>query len=201
MRRYIPLILLYSRIPAGLAIVFCAWQQPAGYDMIITALLLYGVVSDFLDGFTARMWHLSTEHLRKADSNVDQFFWLAAAIGVYLVAPDFFSTIIWHIAILLALEVLAYVISLARFRNVVATHAILSKLWVVTLLATFIQVVLTGSSDSVFMACFWIGLISRLEIIAIMLLLKSWVNDVPSVYHAIRLRRGKTIKRNKIFNG
>lgn len=201
MRKYIPSFLLYSRIPVALAILILAWQQPGGYDIIIVALLIYGVVSDFLDGFTARMWHLSTEHLRKADSNVDQFFWLVTAVAVYLITPQFYHTYKWHIILLVIMEAAAYLISYIRFRNVVATHAILSKLWVVTLLCTFIQIVLTGDSGWVFMVCFWVGLLSRLEIIAIMLVLKNWTNDVPGIYHAIQLRKGKTIKRNKIFNG
>lgn len=201
MRKYIPSILLYSRIPAALAMILLAWLQPTGYAGIIIGILIYGVVSDFLDGFTARMWSISTEHMRKADSNVDQLFWLCAAAATYIIAPQFYHQYIWLIAALLILEGLAYLISYLRFRNIVATHAILSKLWVVTLLLTFIQVVYTGSSSTVFLTCFWVGLISRLEIVCIMLLLRNWVNDVPSVYHAIQLRKGKEIKRNKVFNG
>lgn len=201
MRKHIPLILLYSRIPAALAMLLLAWWQPDGFRGYIVAILVYGVVSDFLDGFTARMWYISTESMRKADSNVDQLFWIAAMAATYLVAPEFYHTYLWYIITLAVLEALAYLISYIRFRNVVATHAILSKLWVVTMLATFIQVILTGQSGWIFMVCFWVGLVSRIEIIAIMLLLKEWVNDVPGIYQALQLRKGKDIKRNKIFNG
>jgi CDP-diacylglycerol--glycerol-3-phosphate 3-phosphatidyltransferase len=34
-----------------------------------------------------------------------------------------------------------------------------------------------------------------------LLVLKKWTADVPSFYHAIQLRKGKEIKRNKYFNG
>jgi CDP-diacylglycerol--glycerol-3-phosphate 3-phosphatidyltransferase len=52
-----------------------------------------------------------------------------------------------------------------------------------------------------FEICFWLGLITRLEIIAIILALKNWANDVPSFYHSLKLRKGKEIKRHKLFNG
>jgi len=49
--------------------------------------------------------------------------------------------------------------------------------------------------------CFYLGIISGVEIMVILLILKVWTNDVPGIYHAILLRQGKTIKRNKLFNG
>jgi CDP-diacylglycerol--glycerol-3-phosphate 3-phosphatidyltransferase len=52
-----------------------------------------------------------------------------------------------------------------------------------------------------FELCLWIGLATRLEILAIVFTLKKWTNDVPTIYHAVKLRQGKEIKRNKLFNG
>ncbi|WP_374164563.1 hypothetical protein [Arcticibacter sp. MXS-1] len=46
-----------------------------------------------------------------------------------------------------------------------------------------------------------LGIVSRIENLAILLLLKSWESDIPSVVHALQRRRGKDIKRNKLFNG
>lgn len=163
--------------------------------------MIWGVISDFFDGFIARRVGTSTEKLRKADSNVDQVFWIAVIASTMLVAPSFYAENLLEILVLLFLETTAYVICFIRFKKVVATHAIASKLWVLTLLGMLIEVVLFGSSGILFTICFWVGLISRLEIIAIMLLLRKWTNDVPGIYQAIQLRKGKEIKRNKIFNG
>jgi len=69
------------------------------------------------------------------------------------------------------------------------------------LFATLIQLIATSSSTILFNICFVVGLITRLEIIIILLLIRQWTNDVPSVYHAFLLRKGKTITRNKLFNG
>jgi len=32
-------------------------------------------------------------------------------------------------------------------------------------------------------------------------ILKDWTNDIPSLYHAVLIRKGKEIKRHKLFNG
>jgi len=95
----------------------------------------------------------------------------------------------------------AYLISFIKFKKEVATHAILSKFWTLTIVGTLIQVILTCDSSVIFTTCFYLGVISRIEIISILLILKVWTNDVPSFYHAILLRKGREIKRNKLFNG
>lgn len=43
--------------------------------------------------------------------------------------------------------------------------------------------------------------IENYKLIAILPILKKWTNDVPSFYHSLQLRRGKEIKRHKMFNG
>jgi hypothetical protein len=92
-------------------------------------------------------------------------------------------------------------ISYIKFRKEVATHAILSKIWTLTIMAVLTQIVLSCESLFLFNLCFYLGMISRIEIMGILLILKNWTNDVPSVYHVVLLRQGKTIKRNKLFNG
>jgi hypothetical protein len=99
------------------------------------------------------------------------------------------------------MEALTYLISFLKFRKEIATHTIGAKIWTLLLFATLIQIILQCESSVLFEFCFWVGLATRLEIIAIILTLKEWANDVPTVYHSVRLRQGKAIKRNKIFNG
>jgi len=83
----------------------------------------------------------------------------------------------------------------------VATHAIASKVWVLIMFFTLLEIMSRGNSGTLFQIWLYIGLVTRLEIIAILLLLRQWTNDVPSVWHAVMLRQGKEIKRNKLFNG
>jgi hypothetical protein len=96
---------------------------------------------------------------------------------------------------------LTYLICFLKFKKEVATHSISSKIWTLILFATLIQIMTTCHSTTLFQISFYIGLITRLEIIGIIFILRKWTNDVPSLYHAVLLRQGKSIKRNKLFNG
>lgn len=199
--KYLPITLVYSRLLAAAIFLWVAYQQYPGYQTILISLLIYGLVSDFFDGYIARLLNVSNEHLRRADSAVDQFFWVAVITGTAFTSWNFYTSNWWMIVVLIALEALCYMVSFIKFKKEVATHAIASKLWVVTLFACFIDVIWDGNSTTVFYICFIVGVITRLEILAILFTLREWTNDVPSIYHARRLRKGKPIKRNKIFNG
>lgn len=98
----IPLILMYSRLIFGFVMLFLAWLKPDLFKSLITALIVFGLLTDIFDGIIARKLNISTQ---------------------------------------------------------------------------------------------------KLEIMVVLLILKEWTNDVPGIYHAILLRQGKTIKRNKLFNG
>lgn len=201
MLKRLPIWLVYSRLIVAALIILAAVYTPAAYKSIIVALIVYGLISDFFDGYIARLTNSSTEHLRKLDSTIDQFFWLSIVVATYLLSPEFYAKNSTLVIIILGLETATYIISFYRFRKVVATHAIASKFWVLSLLATFTDIIITGNSTTIFQLCFWVGLLTRLENGAILLVIRKWTTDVPSIYHAIQLRNGKTIKRNKIFNG
>jgi len=116
-------------------------------------------------------------------------------------SPDFFKQNMIRIIIIVVFEAACYALSFVKFKKEVATHAISSKIWTLILFVTLIQVIAAGNSIVLFTICFYLGIITRLEIIIILFLLKRWTNDVPTVYHAVLIRKGKPIKRHKLFNG
>ena len=197
----IPLALMYLRLAFGFIIVALSYFQVGSFRSIIATLIILGVLTDIFDGIIARRLNISSQRLRRMDSSVDQVFWICTLIGAIIVCADFFKINYIKLLILLIVEGLTYVVSFAKFKKEVATHAILSKIWTLTIMGTLIQIILSCNSLILFDICFYLGVISRLEIIAILLILKEWTNDVPSVFHAILLRQGKQIKRNKLFNG
>ncbi|HLV46549.1 MAG TPA: CDP-alcohol phosphatidyltransferase family protein, partial [Flavobacterium sp.] len=153
------------------------------------------------DGIIARQLNISTPKLRRLDSTIDQLFFISVAIATYIQCPDFFKENILKLTILIGAEALTYLICFIKFRKEIATHSIGAKIWTLTLFATLIQIILQCQSSVLFNICFWVGLATRLEIIAIILTLKKWTNDVPTFYHALKLRQNKEIKRHKMFNG
>ena len=169
--------------------------------MVAITLLSIGLLSDIFDGIIARKLQVSTQKLRRLDSTVDQIFFICVAVATYLQCPSFFKHNLNQILILLSFEVLAYVICFIKFKKEIATHSIGAKFWTLLLFALLVDVMIDCNADLLFQLCFYVGIVTRLEIIAIIFTLKNWTNDVPSFYHALQLRKGNQIKRNKLFNG
>jgi len=197
----IPSLLILSRVLFGIAIIALSLVQSLHFRNIIIVLMIVGLLSDIFDGIIARRLNVSNPTLRRLDSGVDQFFWLCIVAGCYITCPQFFKDNMLKICILIAMEAGCYAISYIRFGKEVATHAISSKFWTLILLATMVQVTATCSSVILFNICFYLGIATRMEIIGMLLIIKQWTNDIPTIYHAVLIRNGKEIKRHKLFNG
>lgn len=201
MKQHIPKGLIYFRLIAGLMIVLLSLLHVPYYTTIAILLLALGLLSDILDGIIARQLHISTQALRRLDSAVDQVFFIVVSVATYIQCPGFFNENAVWLIVLLSFEALTYLVSFFKFRKEIATHTIGAKLWTLFVFATLIQLITTCNSELLFIICFWTGIITRIEIIAIILAIKNWTNDIPTFYHAIQLRNNKVIKRHKMFNG
>lgn len=197
----IPVILIYSRLVLGLILVVLSWFRADNYKVLAILILTTGLLTDIFDGIIARKLKVSTQNLRRLDSSVDQVFFISVAIATYIQCPGFFNENALKLAILVGFEGLTYLVSLIKFRKEIATHTIGAKIWTLILFATFVQVISECQSVILFNLCFCVGLLTRFEIILIILTLKKWTNDVPSFYHSILLRKGIEIRRHKLFNG
>lgn len=197
----IPHLLIYSRVVIGLVIILLAIYPIAYSRQWIIFLIAVGLLTDIFDGIIARRMGISSERLRRLDSSVDQVFWVMVLIATCIISPLFYQLHLRQILLLLGVEAFTYLLCFVRFRKEVATHAILSKVWTLTIFACIIQSIAAGTPNWTFELCFYTGLVTRLEIILILLTIRKWTNDVPSLYHAFLLRQGKEIKRSKWFNG
>lgn len=197
----IPLILIYSRLFIGFIIVALSYYQITHYNIIAIILLSIGLLTDIFDGIIARKLQISTQNLRRLDSTIDQIFFVSVVFATFLQCPNFFYKNSISLLLLIGFEALTYLICFLKFKKEIATHAISSKIWTLILFAVLVQIMATCQSVLLFQICLYTGILTRVEIIGIILLLKNWTNDVPSIYHAWLLRKGKNIKRNKLFNG
>lgn len=198
----VPLLLIYSRLALGLAIIPIALFQVDHFPAIALTFLAIGLVSDFFDGYIARHLGVSTERLRRLDSTIDVIFFVGIGVATLIHCPDFLlREKALPVMILIVAEAMTYGVSYFRFQREVATHSIGAKVWTLFLFATLVELLLHCRSGILFEITFWLGLATRLEIAAILLVLRNWTTDVPSVWHALQLRKGKSIKRYKFFNG
>ncbi len=201
MKTQIPIALIFSRLIIGLIIIILSIIKIDNYKSMAITLLTVGLFTDIFDGIIARQLNISTQKLRRLDSTIDQIFFISVAVATYIQCPNFFKENALKLIVLLGLEGLAYLISFLKFKKEIATHSIGAKIWTLLLFATLIQIILQCQSTTLFNIFFWVGILTRLEIIAIILTLKKWTNDVPTFYHSLKLRHNKEIKRHKMFNG
>ena len=103
--------------------------------------------------------------------------------------------------LIIGMQAACYGISLLKFGKENCTHAWLSKLWAIFLLIAFAKLALTGLADGWFRAAVVVGFIAHLDVIGITLILPEWRHDVPSIYHAHLVRRGRPFRKFKLLNG
>src|SRR5215469_7221043 len=185
----LPKILIYSRFVVGPLLFLLSIIHISNYKSVAVGLVVFGFLSDILDGMTARYLRIPPEKLAKLDSTADEVFWLSVTAATFIQCKSFFVSNSIQLITLLGIECLTYIICFAKFRKGVAVHSIGSKVWTLAIFATFIQVILTGDSLVIFQICFYIGMIRCIEVIGIILILKTWTNDVRSLYHAISIRK------------
>jgi len=201
MKLNIPVYLILFRLLLAPIILLFAYYETTYCKTIIVTLMFLGLISDILDGIIARKQNISSERLRRMDSQVDMVFWLSLGFATYFLYPELIKANLAAIIAILAMEVACYIISLVKFKKETCTHAFLSKLWGITLLVAFTSLIGFNHAGFPFQLAIVMGLISHVDRILITLILPQWTHDVPSTYHAYLIRKGIVFKRNEYLNG
>jgi len=197
----IPIILIGFRFFLGPVMIFITYNQGNAARMLLVILLFLGILSDIFDGIIARKAGVSTERLRRMDSQIDVVFWLCTGWCAWLLNPEIIIHNRYAIITVFAMEGLTYVFSFLKFGKETCTHALLSKFWGITLFTAFVSMIGFGHGGIPLALAIIFGVISHIDVYLIILLLPKWTHDVPSAWHAWQIRQGKSIKRNKMFNG
>lgn len=197
----IPLILISFRLFLGPVMIFMTYNYGNAVRLLLVVLLLMGILSDIFDGIIARNTGVSSARLRRMDSQTDLVFWLCAGWCSWLLNPEIVITNKYAIITIFIMEGLTYLFSILKFGKETCTHALLSKLWGITLFIAFVSIIGFGYGSVAIALAIIFGIISHIDVYLIIFLLPKWTHDVPSAYHAWLIRKGKDIKRNKLFNG
>jgi CDP-diacylglycerol--glycerol-3-phosphate 3-phosphatidyltransferase len=187
-RALIPWVLVLLRPVLAAALVAGLATSTLG-DRFVLAACIAAFWADYFDGALARRWGTVTPELRKADSFSDTAFYLTLAVTTWKLHGDELRA--HATALILCLGSLGawIVLDAVRWRQFAGFHAWSAKLFGVGL---FVWTLLlyggatTGPTLAVVCA---LGCLSHVEGIAISLALKSYAADVPTVWHALRLRR------------
>jgi CDP-diacylglycerol--glycerol-3-phosphate 3-phosphatidyltransferase len=187
--KQVPLLLVWFRLVLGILVLAGSLFALPHWRVYALIGLIAGLLTDIFDGIIARRLGVATERLRRLDSAVDLVFFLAIGLALAVQSFGFFREHAGEMLLLLGAEALTYVVGYLKFKKEMALHTWGAKLWSVILVATLAQLIWTAAAPVLFPICFWLGLVTRLEMLLIILVLQKWAHDVPGIGAALKLRR------------
>lgn len=196
----IPVLLIAFRLLLGPVLIILTYNFGSEIRKELVVLIFLGLLSDIFDGIIARREGVSSEKLRRMDSQTDLVFWLCVAWCSWLLNPEIIKDNAVAIVVIFIMEGLTYVFSFMKFGKETCTHAFLSKLWEITLLLAFVGMIGFGYSGITFSLAVVFGIVGHIDVLLIILILPKWTFDVPSCYHAYLIRKNIPFKKNKLFN-
>ncbi|MGE4515059.1 MAG: CDP-alcohol phosphatidyltransferase family protein [Chryseobacterium sp.] len=196
----IPYILIAIRFILAPIIILLAYFKGEEYGFFILSLMYFGLLTDIFDGIIARKVGVSSEKLRRLDSQTDLIFWLSLGFAVYILNPELIKNEWKGILLILVMETLCYIVSILKFKKETCTHAFLSKMWGLSLLIAFTYLIGFQQAGWAFYFMVMLGFVAHVDVIMIILILPEWQYDVPSSYHAWKIKKGKKRKKSIFFN-
>jgi phosphatidylglycerophosphate synthase len=184
--RAVPAALTALRALLAPVVLLLALRAPV--PALFGACLTAAFLSDVFDGILARRLGVATPTLRRLDSIADTLFYVAATCAAWHLHRSALTDRLAPLALLAALEVARYLFDLAKFRREASYHMWSSKLWGITLFAGFFSLLALDSDNAAVSAAVYLGILADVEGLAISAVLRRWQSDVPTLWHALRLR-------------
>jgi len=183
------------RAALGPVVILTSLSKNPHAGAFLAALIVLALLSDVYDGLLARLWEVDTESLRRWDTRADTFFYLCVLIAALLRHPAAILGRCLLLAALLAAEAAQHLFAFFKYGRHASYHSVISKIWGLLMAAAMICL-LGFDLDGWFMdfAIAW-GILRNLQGLAMSLLLPSWHRDVPSLFHAFRLRSNEMARQ------
>ena len=182
----LPAILVSFRAALGLGLV--AFNFAIHYNIIFAIAIAAAMLSDIYDGVLARRWQVDTENLRRWDTRADTLFYLCVFVVSVTRYPEAFQNRWLIIAALITAEVIQHVFAALKYGRHASYQSILSKIWGLMMAGSMIALLGFGVNNWFMDLTIVWGICCNVQGLVMTLLLPTWHRDVPTLFHAIRLR-------------
>jgi len=184
-----PNALSILRIALAPVLLALAWN---GWHKIFVACLVFSFLTDALDGWLARRLHCQSEIGARLDSWSDIVTWLTLPVCGWWLERDVVRHEWPFLAVAIAFYLAAIGLGFLKFRQLTSYHTQGAKVMTIVASIAVITFFLTSSPWAI-RAFTPIVVITQLEEMLITLSLPEWRANVPSLWHARRLKKAKTL--------
>ena len=155
-----------------------------GHSQWFLFVLAGSLISDFLDGYLARLMRQTSDFGAKLDSWGDALTYAVMIFGLYEIWPMTFDYQLGFLISATLSFVIPLLLALIKFGEYPSYHTVGAKIAAV-LIAPAYYLLILADADMLFRAVIMFYLLVALEEIAITFLLKSPITDVSSVWQLI----------------
>ena len=180
-----PNLLSAFRLACAPVLLAFAWQ---GARTPFLALFALGLVSDVLDGVLARRLGQESPLGARLDQWGDFALWISLPLGAWWLWPEIIAREKAFLAVALVCMLLPTAIAYARYRAVPGYHTWSVKVGAI-LMGIGVALLLVADVAWPFRVAALFQIVCAIDELSITFLLSECRNDVPSVFHAARLRR------------
>ena len=183
--KILPNLLSGIRIALMPVVLMAAWADSRVWFVIV---LSFSLLTDALDGFFARRYNAFSDLGRKLDSVADYLTLIAGIAGIALLWPDIMRREwVWvATGLTVFFAVMAY--GLVRLRRIPCYHTWTTKVGVAGCALSLIPL-LADWTPLPFHLAMVVLMLGGLEEVIIMHLVPGHIGEMPSVWHARRLRQ------------
>jgi phosphatidylglycerophosphate synthase len=175
--------------PVMIAGAACNWS-----GLALASMVLCAAVSDVYDGVLARRWKCDGPGVRFFDTMADTIFYLCVGIALWICRPHIWHDCAGFIAAMLAIEVLRWLLEIARFGKPASYHTHMARCWGVVLGVAVFAVLAMRHGSLLIDAAMVVGIACNLEGIAMSLILPVWTRDVRNFRAAWTIRRQSALR-------
>lgn len=162
-------------ILGGMFLVIYYKSPKEFYDVIATLLLLVGLVLSYKEDRSNNLYNTISNYL----------FWLFTLYMVLSIKREYLFNIQSIFILLLLVKSITLCLNYFKFKKLEVPSTILSKVWIFTMFLYLGELILNSSHNFKYLF-FYIGIISSIELILIVLKIKDWKPKINSIVNAYK---------------
>src|SRR4030042_2402796 len=152
-------------------------------------LIISSLLTDFLDGLIARLFHMQTEIGARLDSVADVGTFIAAFLGIIIFKWEIIQEHFWILVVFFSLNIFADVFSFIKFRGLAGLHIYSFKITGYIQGSFFIVFFLWKFFKGYYYVAMICGILACIEEIIILVYLKERKSNVKGLYWILKEKK------------